>query len=116
LNEPLPPLDKRVHHRRTLRVAARVVVAGATEVEVRTSDISEGGLGVVAAVNPSIGARFRVRFGLPSGAPEPILIDAQVTVVRSILARDEGGFKIGLLFAPLDESSLDAVRKYISRG
>jgi len=115
LTEPLPDLEKRVHSRRALRVAARVTVTGGTEVEVRTSDISEGGLGVVAPVNPSIGTKFRVRFGLPNGAYQPITIDVQVTVVRSILARLEGGFMIGLLFTPLDKAGLEAIRKYINR-
>lgn len=115
MSADLPDHDKRFFRRRLLRVAARVILNGNAEFEVRTSDVSEGGLGLVAAANPRVGTRFRVIFAIPNGSLEPVLIDTQVTVVRSILAQDEGGFKIGLLFPSLDEGSAKAIKRYVNR-
>jgi hypothetical protein len=44
------------------------------------------------------------------------VVSVQATVIRSILAKDEGGFKIGVLFNSLDEPSLNAIRRFINRG
>jgi hypothetical protein len=71
---------------------------------------------LVSSANPRAGTQFRVIFGIPNSTPTPFVISAQVTVMRSILAMDEGGFKIGLLFNSLDESSLSAIRRFINRS
>lgn len=99
-----------------LRVPARVILGESTEFEVRTSDISESGLGLVAAANPKIGTQFHVVFGVPGPTPLPSVIKAHVTVARSILAMDEGGFKIGVFFNSLDEPSISAIKRFIDRS
>lgn len=92
-----------------------MVVSGVSAAEVRTTDISEGGLGVAAAASPGIGSRFRIRFGLPHAGKGTLPVEAEVIVVRSILAQDEGGFKIGLRFVSMDDTGVRSVKKFVDR-
>jgi hypothetical protein len=43
------------------------------------------------------------------------VVNVRATVIRSVLAMDEGGFKIGVLFNSLDEPSFSAIRRFINR-
>ncbi|MCM0609310.1 MAG: PilZ domain-containing protein [Ideonella sp. WA131b] len=115
MTDSSPGPEKRVHLRRSLRVPARIILGESSEFEVRTYDISEGGLGLVAAANPKVGTKFNVVFGVPNSTPRPSVVNVRATVIRSVLAMDEGGFKIGVLFNSLDEPSFSAIRRFINR-
>lgn len=114
MNLPRPENERRVFQRRPLRATARLYFAGGQTTEVRTFDISEGGLGIVADVSPTIGMSFGIKVRVPAGAAGLTGLDTTVTVVRSVLAGDEGGFKVGLKFVALDRSHLTTIKRFLN--
>lgn len=107
-------IDQRRHQRRILRVPAWISVPGATPIEVRTIDISEGGLGIAAPGNPAFGTTFTIRFGLPNASGGFSQIEAEVVVVHSVLTQNENSFKVGLSFTSMDASRLVLIRTFVS--
>jgi c-di-GMP-binding flagellar brake protein YcgR len=110
--------ERRQHERRTLRVAAQLKLTdasatGARPMDVRTLDISLGGMGVVTPVNLRSGVTLTISFTLPARSKGITPIQARVQVMHSILGRDEGGFKIGLRFLAADNATNAAIREYL---
>jgi c-di-GMP-binding flagellar brake protein YcgR len=81
--------------------------------EVRTTDISAEGLGIVAAANPKSGTRLKVRVTLPTRPTGTTTFEASARVVHSILAGGADGFKIGLQFSDLTPEIAATIRKYL---
>ncbi len=81
--------------------------------DVRTLDISLGGMGVVAPVNLRSGITLTVQFTLPARSKGMTPVQARVQVTHSILGRDEGGFKIGLRFLGVDNNTTAAIREFL---
>jgi c-di-GMP-binding flagellar brake protein YcgR len=106
--------NRRVHERKLLRVAAQVIVPGRPEVEVRTWDISAGGIAVVAAVNPPVGLKFKLRVRLPVRPAGTAALESQVEVMHSVLIKSEGGFKVGLRFVDLSSTAAAAVMQFLT--
>lgn len=90
-----------------------VVVPGVPPVEVRTTDISIEGLGIVAAVNPRPGTGFTVQFMLPMQAMGAVPIEVNVKVANSVLAGSESGFKIGLKFVNPDAKTQAVLKQFL---
>ena len=105
--------ERRLHKRRTLRTIAHVVLPDQQLVEVRTFDISAGGLGIIAALNPQAGATFSIRMKLVAGSTSSTLIEAPVMVTHSIFGAAEQGFKIGLRFLKLDPEARAVIMQYL---
>jgi adenylate cyclase len=102
------PGDIRRHPRAVLDVAASVVVIGGGEpVEVRTRDVSAGGLclaGVPDDWGPGTKVSIRLEGGLLAG---PVTIDGTVTWRH--------GDAVGVAFAGLDPGLVPAIDDYIAR-
>jgi c-di-GMP-binding flagellar brake protein YcgR len=104
--------DQRKHERRLYRTTARILFSATQVVEVRTTDVSMGGMGIVASANPKNGTTFNIHVLLPV-KPEGVMpLEARVEVVHSVLASDEGGFKIGLEFKQLSAAAETALKRF----
>lgn len=110
--EPLPH-EKRQHKRRWLQTTANVMVAGRSPLEVRTSDISVGGLGIVAPANPPQNLIVTVRLALPMPGSKLVPIEVTGRVVYSVLSRQHGGFSIGLSFMSVSPQVLQVIDAYV---
>lgn len=106
------PSERRAADRRALRTPA-VVTLGAQEFEVRTLDISPGGLGIVAGANPRPGTTFQIRFKLPLKPRGALPVALPVRVVHAVFSADEGGFKVGLMFLQLPPEVAQAIIRYM---
>lgn len=109
----IPAIDKRLEDRRSLRVSATVMVSPTQSFEVRTMDISSGGMAICAAANPRTGTQFDISFQIPNKTQGSTPVQVRVRVAYSVLSRDQDGFKIGLQFVHLSPDSATTIGRYI---
>jgi len=109
----IPAIDKRLEDRRSLRVSATVTVSPTQSFEVRTMDISSGGMAICAPANPRIGTQFDISFQIPANPSGFSQVQVRVRVAYSVLSRDQDGFKIGLQFVRLSPDAATAIGRYI---
>ncbi|MDO9314084.1 MAG: PilZ domain-containing protein [Burkholderiaceae bacterium] len=107
--------NRRQYDRCYLRGVATVVLSPKDSFEVRTLDISSGGMAIVAAANPRPGTTFSIKVSLPLRPKGFTAIEARVQVMHSILASDEQGFKVGLQFVNLDTATAAAIVQFLTR-
>jgi len=105
---PSSGAERRVEERRPYRSSA-TVIAGGQELPIRTLDISRTGMCIAAAINPPPGLRFRLRMRLDRQPQGAVVLETEVQVVHSVLARQEGGFRIGLRFTQPSAELLVAI-------
>lgn len=106
--------ERRQDPRKTLRTPATVRVAGQS-FQVRTLDVSVSGVAIVAAVNPPAGMSLEVEFLLP-GRNGVSRVSARAQVMHSVLCGAENGFRVGVTFSALDETSRRAIDVYVRGG
>ncbi len=114
MNRPNDTYENRIHQRRPLRAVATIMLPGNQEIEVHTLDLSRGGMAIVANANPRQGTEFGIRVTLPLRQRGSGTLEARVRVVHSILARDEGGFKVGLQFIGIDANGQSVIDEFLS--
>lgn len=102
--------DRRAHDRHAIRTEVILDLADGRRAMGMSMDIGMGGAGVVCDLNLPEGTRLRLRLRLPGQTPGANLFDAEGAVVNSILARREGGFRLGVQFDPLSPQA-EAVLK-----
>jgi c-di-GMP-binding flagellar brake protein YcgR len=105
--------ERRQYDRRPLRVNAVARTALQPIFAARTIDISLGGMGIVAEVNPAAGAVFDIEFALPLRPRGHFPMRLGVRVVRAVFASSEGGFKIGLVFTEISPQTAQAIVSYM---
>lgn len=107
--------ERRQHARRALRTVAQVMASAGGALQVRTSDVSAGGVGLVMDLNPPIGLTFQVSLVLPlrEGGGRPFECKAQV--MRSIYGQKEGGFVVGLRFTSMEPASEELLKRFLSQ-
>lgn len=110
---PLTSDERRRHERRALRVSARIHLSGGQVFEIRTFDISLGGLAIVASAAPRPGTVFRVVVGLPLKNRGEVTIDAEAQVLHSFYSNTEGAYIVGLRFAALDPVAANAIAYFV---
>lgn len=108
-----PGFERRQHERRYLRTVATVVLGPVQTFEVRTVDISAGGMAVVAAANPQPGTTFTIRVPLSFPHEGVVVVETRAQVMHSVLASDEQGFKIGLRFVSLEAAAASTILRYL---
>lgn len=113
ISSPTPGSERRQHRRAVLRCPAQMLLPGAGPIEVRTVDISAGGMGIVAAVNPPSGVTCLLRMSIPLKPQGSAVIDVQAKVTHSVFGNSENGFKVGLQFTNLSESATSAIDKFL---
>jgi c-di-GMP-binding flagellar brake protein YcgR len=108
-------VNRRKFERYPLWTTARIELSSKKVLDVRTVDVGQGGMGIIAGVNPKFGTTFKVILRLPVKPAVIEPFEVKVRVVHSVFANDHGGFKIGLQFVELDnnaESTLQGFIKY----
>jgi|GEM_PF-1462824 hypothetical protein len=79
---------------------------GRQEITVRTTDISEGGVGVISPVEIALEAVFNVEMSFPT---------VQGVFCARLKTQRRSGFRYGLQFVEVDESNLELYRKFQRR-
>lgn len=105
--------ERRIAPRRIIRTRATVVLSGKFTFEVRTLDISVGGMCIVAAANPTPGTPMQITCHIPVTGMGTVQIDAHAKVIHSVFSGDEEGFKIGLSFTELPAHCKEAINKFV---
>ena len=100
--------------RRMLRIAAQLSLPTEGVIEVHTTDISLGGLGVVMNTDPAEGVSYTLRVVLPRNDRKRFLLQSQVVVANSIFCAREAGFKVGLRFVGLDATASLALSEFFA--
>jgi c-di-GMP-binding flagellar brake protein YcgR len=103
-------------NRRQLRrkpLHGRAKLSGDGEVEVRTLDISVGGIAVVLMRNLAPNRHCRIRFSVPDAEGQYAWFESEATVAHSALSGARGGFVVGLQFLNPAESLIAAVKRYV---
>ena len=106
--------SERRQERKPLRTNAMLRVPGAAPIRVRTLDISVGGMGVVASLNPHPGVACSMAIAPPASASGAPTIAIPATVVHSIFSVREGGFVIGLRYGELSDEAVEAITRFLS--
>ena len=107
------PSDRRDGARRPFRGRVVLRFAGAQQLECRGWDLSTGGMSVISPYNLPPGLHFDVVFALTKDG-QNIPIEAGVQVQYSSFASDQDGFRVGLMFKRISESSAATVNKWVS--
>lgn len=90
-----------------------MLLPGAGPIDIRTVDISAGGMGIIASVNPQAGVTCLLRLALPLKPHGSTVIDVQAKITNSVFGNSENGFKVGLQFTNLSESATSAIDKFL---
>lgn len=106
--------ERRIEERRPFRSSA-TIIAGGREFQVRTLDLSRGGLCIVAAINPQLHLRFRLRLRIDRQPHGAVTLETDVQVVHSVLVAQENGFRVGLRFLNATPQLADAVANYLGK-
>lgn len=112
-------VERRQYERRVLHTTAKLFLSDSEQdskrpMLVRTSDVSIGGLAVVAPVNLKKDVMLVVRFAVPVRNLPAADLFLHVQVMHSVLARDVDGFKVGLRFINIDAKSQDILREFVA--
>lgn len=105
--------ERREHPRRHYHGPVQFIVPHHAPLLGRIADVSVGGMGVVAAINPPPRMLCEVRFLLPMPPHGNAALDLQARVVHSVLSRCEGGFLIGLQFVKLTPEQKTLIERFI---
>ncbi len=106
--------ERRVEERRPFRSSA-TIIAGGREFPVRTLDLSRGGLCIVAAINPQLHLRFRMRLRIDRQPRGAVTLETEVQVMHSVLVAQENGFRVGLRFLHATPQLAEAVANYLGK-
>lgn len=105
--------ERRKFKRTLFRSHAELLVYNCSPVEVRTVDISGGGVGVVGPLNFPPGTRCEIHLHfrkIPFGMEN---IAVQAEIVHCVLSGKEQGFLMGLQFVDPAPATLNAIDRYI---
>lgn len=105
--------ERRAHVRRKLRSPAFMVLPGGKVVDVRTLDISAGGMGLLIGANPPKGTVFDLQMALPMRSDGHRKLRAKVEVMQSIYDGQDGGFKVGVRFVGLEPDDSAAIAAFL---
>lgn len=106
--------ERRIAERKTLRIRATIILGQTQAFEVRTLDMSVGGMGIVAQANPRPGTLMAIRFMLPIKPTGYHPFEAKAKVAHSVYSASEQGFKIGLSFVDIAPEAAAAAQRFIS--
>jgi c-di-GMP-binding flagellar brake protein YcgR len=110
---PESPDERRQAPRRLLRRPATILLPGEQQLQVRSLDISSGGMGIVAPANPPIGMACGIRFQVPGPNAAPVVVQTRVKVMQSTWSTADDGFKVGLQFQELSPAHQKLIRDYL---
>lgn len=105
--------ERRSHARRNLRTSAVIVLPGGKTVDVRTLDISPGGVGLLIGANPPKGTFFDLQVALPMRSDGHTKLHVKVEVMQSIYDGHDGGFKVGVRFVGLEPDDSATIAAFL---
>lgn len=103
------PDNRRISRRKGVRRPCTLLMPGQPPRELTTWDLGLDGMCLLSPRPVTPGSRCEARFELP-GHPEPLHAGAKV-VYSSYCGVD--GFRIGLVFAELDEAVADTLQAFV---
>ena len=106
--------ERRTTERKTLRTRATIILGQTQAFEVRTLDMSLGGMGIVAQANPRPGTLMAIRFMLPLKPSGYFTFEAKAKVAHSVYSASEQGFKISLSFIDLAPEAAAAAQRFVA--
>jgi hypothetical protein len=77
--------ERRQNDRKPLRTTAQLVFPSQPPLEVRTWDISPGGIGILASANPPPKLRCVIRFQVPRSTGSGLPVEVKVQVAHSLM-------------------------------
>ncbi len=105
--------ERRQFERCKYRADARLLIAGMQVIQIRTQDLSVGGMAVIALHNPEPGTLASVQFPLKFAGRKPVHIDAMITVMHSVYSGDHAAFKLGLRFNGLSPNVSELIARFV---
>lgn len=96
-----------------MRGLAQLVFPSQPPLEVRTWDISAGGIAIIASVNPPPNLRCVIRFLVPLLAGGSTPVEVKVQVAHSVLSSSHGAFMVGLQFDGLPVAGEQAIARFL---
>lgn len=94
--------EQRRSPRWQLKTAAQLIVNNNQAMQVRTLDISAGGLSIVTQSALPMGMTVQINLMLPTWNGPLVPMSVRASVVNSSLDGRNGGFRIGLQFTEID--------------
>jgi c-di-GMP-binding flagellar brake protein YcgR len=104
--------ERRDSSRKILRVPVVLEIPGRAPVELRTIELSAGGLAMACPVNLASGLSCQIRFNLPGPAGQAP-IQARASVIHSVLSQRDGGFRVGFQFNGLESTHASRIQAYL---
>lgn len=111
-NVPAGP-DRRQYIRRTFRSTAYLVFPQRDPIPVQTFDISLGGVGIVAPVNPPPKTECDILLNIPSGSSSIVKMQVPSQVMHSVFSSSENGFKVGFRFTTMPQGLTAAILRFM---
>ncbi len=108
-------VERRQHERKSLRSSAQLVLPNQAPLEVRTVDLSVGGMGVVAAANLAPRLTCLVRVVVPLKPKGVTVIEAQAQVAHGVLSSSHAGFLVGLQFVGISAATAAAIKQFMQQ-
>jgi hypothetical protein len=108
----LGPERRRVE-RKVFRGSAHLLLPSRELVQVRTIDISPGGIGLVAPSNLPADIVCEVRFRAPLQGERLEMLLARGRIAYSILSGKENGFLVGFQFTDIPAPALALIKRYV---
>jgi c-di-GMP-binding flagellar brake protein YcgR len=106
-------VERRQYERKHLRTSGQLFVAGRPPMEVRTIDLSLGGLALAAPMDVPAKTLCVVRVVLPLKPKGNVLLEARARVVHSVLSSAQAGFSIGLQFTDVSAATAAALNQFL---
>ncbi len=94
--------EQRRNARWQLKTSAQLIVNNNQVVQVRTLDISAGGLSIITQSVLPMGTAVQINLMLPTWNGPLVPMSVRGTVVNSSLDGRNGGFRIGVQFTEID--------------
>ena len=107
-------LDRRTTERKTFRAPALLRLPDRQVIEVRTFDISVGGIAIVTPMNLRQDGVCDIRVRSPILAEGLDVLLARARIAHSVLSGKEKGFLIGLEFVEIHSSMTEIIKRYVS--
>jgi len=106
-------INRRENDRKMLHTRAILAIPGKPILEVRTLDISIGGIGIVASVNLVARIPCKLAFSLPLRHGKKINVEAEGYVTHSLFSNSHDGFKIGIRFKDVSPELEKEIARYL---
>lgn len=107
--------EKRSHERRPMRTPVELLLPGRPALAMRSTDISVGGIGLMASASAPIGLELTLRIALPLGRAGTQAFEVRARVQHSVFSSRDDGFRIGMVFLKPSDRLVVAIGDFLAR-